>query len=269
MRIYQSPIVAAREVERDLFEMGIDVHPQTMQDKHVANDPGYKTKELQAYGFKINGWQWTPEGEAVFVNYVLTGSAESGPHPTFPSVMGYINQEHEDRVSGQVMNPGNSWRIRPDVWTQFLHEGLFAYTYSERMTPQLLRILQELEEKPESRQGIINLHSNICPSQNLSRVPTGNLHREVTRSADINNMGGAGRVPCSLYYQVMVREGKVDLIYGMRSCDFVTHFPVDIALALRLQAWFADQLKKPTGHFTYFTGSLHAYQKDLKHRGIF
>jgi thymidylate synthase len=268
MRIYANPLEAAREVERDLWEMGLDVHPQTMQDKNVAKDPDYLTKEVQAYGFKIHGWQWDAPGEAVFVNYVLTGKND-GPAEDYSEVMKYIEQEHDDRTSGMAMNPGNSYKLRPKVWDQFLKDGHFAYTYSERMTPQLLRILQELEERPETRQGIINLHSNICPTMGMTRVTTGSLHHVVQRSADMMNMGGGGRIPCSMYYQVMLRNGKVDLIYTMRSCDFLTHFPVDIALALRLQSWFAEHLKKPTGDFTYFTGSLHAYAKDMKHRGIF
>lgn len=269
MRIYNDPVTAAREVERDLFEMGIKVHPQTMQDKRVADNPDYETLELQAYGFKIHGWELEPSDEALFVNYVLTGNAESEPSPSYLDVMGYIEREFEDRTNGNPMNPGNSYKCRRDVWEQFLHEGLFAYTYSERMAPQLLRILQELTERPDTRQGIINLHSNISPSNKLSRVPTGAIHKEVLRSADMENMGGAGRIPCSMYYQVLIRRDKVDLIYTMRSCDFLTHFPVDIALALRLQNWFAEHLNRPVGDFTYFTGSLHAYHKDLKGRGIF
>jgi thymidylate synthase len=72
-----------------------------------------------------------------------------------------------------------------------------------------------------------------------------------------------------MYYQILVRVSKVDLVYTMRSCDFLTHFPVDIFLALLLQDWFANKLNLATGIFTYFVGSLHAYQKDMKLRGIF
>ncbi len=78
-----------------------------------------------------------------------------------------------------------------------------------------------------------------------------------------------GRIPCSLYYQILVRDGKVDLHYAMRSCDFLTHFPVDIALAIRMQHYITERLGRAVGTFSYFTGSLHAYRKDLAVRGIF
>ena len=49
MRIYQNCREAVREVERDLWEMGIDVTTHSMQDKVGQFD----TKELQGYDFKI------------------------------------------------------------------------------------------------------------------------------------------------------------------------------------------------------------------------
>ena len=132
-------------------------------------------------------------------------------------------------------------------------------SYSERMAPQLLRVVDELRARPDTRQAIIDIHSNICPVE----------AEQVTGSADLSNMGGKARIPCSLYYQVMIRERRVDLVYAMRSCDFLVHFPVDLMLAMRLQTWFAKLLDLNVGLFTYFTGSLHAYHKEIKDRGIF
>lgn len=270
MRIYKDPMEAFREVERDLFEMGIDVHPQTMQDKIVATDEDYRTKELQAYGFQIADYRWTPEDEAVSVNYVLTGDFKAAPGEGFDQIMKYIDQEFKDRTCGVAMNPGNSYRERSELWREFMHGGKFAYTYSERMAPQLKRILHELQLRQETRQAIINIHSNIQASNVMWDNPdTGQNVRDVRQGADLVNMGGQSRIPCSMYYQIMRRRNKVDLIYTMRSCDYLTHFPVDIMLALRLQSWFADQLGIESGRFTYFTGSLHGYAKDLKKRGIF
>lgn len=255
MRIYQNPLEAVREVERDLFEMGIRVHPQTMQDKKVADDPDYETKELRGYAFKIVDWQWNIDQEHTVVDYFYKDAAAE-------HVKAYIAQEFVDRVSGTPSNPGNAYKFRQEVWNEFVHSGKFAYTYSERQYLQVKRILTELNEHPDTRQAIITIHSNI----NTDKTVSGNV---TDWSNDAFAMGGAGRVPCSLLYQVMRREGKVDLHYVMRSCDLLTHFPVDIMLALRLQHHFAWRLHNPMGTFTYFTGSLHAYHKDLKVRGIF
>ena len=252
MRIYTDPYEAVRETERVLYEMGIDIHPQTMQDKDVRDDPNYLTKEIRGYGFKITDWDWD---EATIKQMLACYYDKEEAR----RVLAYICTEFQDRVAGRPLNPGNSYLTRTDVWDEFLHDDQFAYTYSERMTPQLNIILEELKANTESRQAIINIHSNICPMG----------HNMVIDSTDLANRGAGGRVPCSMYYQIMVRESKVDLIYTMRSCDFLTHFPVDISIALLLQSWFAHKLKLAIGTFTYFAGSMHAYKKDLGKRGIF
>jgi thymidylate synthase len=161
----------------------------------------------------------------------------------------YILAEHRDRIGMKAVNPGSSYQYREKIWNEFLHDGKFSYTYSERMTYQLRKILSELRQRPETRQAIIEIHNNLN---------------------DLDNMGGIARIPCSLSYQVMIRENKVDLIYTMRSCDLLTHFPIDVCLALLLQDWFVNELSQyTTGTFTIFMGSLHAYKKDLDIRGIF
>ena len=276
MRIYAEPLEAVREVERDLFEMGINVHPQTMQNKVVADDPDYMTKELQAYGFQIQGWRYNVRTAEELVQYIVKDPQRSHQIST------YIEAEFMDRM-GVAANPGDAWKARSTLWTEFMQNGKFAYTYSERMAPQFTRIMRELIEKPDTRQAIINIHSYICPIQDASNLNTQcgielaidsgpnnySIDQSVTSSIDMENMGGGGRIPCSMYYQLLRRNGKLDLIYTMRSCDFLVHFPVDLLLALRLQSYVADQLGIGVGMFTYFTGSLHAYAKNMKERGIF
>jgi len=261
MRIYQNLFEAARETERELFEMGIAVAPQTMQDKNVANDPAYITKEIRGYGFKIVDWAVNMVHIKKVLEYFFKEEKDS--------VFSYILTELRDRTSAKVFNPGHAYLHRQELWKEFLYDGKFAYTYSERMNPQLQTILQELKINPETRQAIINIHSNICPLIDGQVEDTGAEENRVSISADLDNRGGGSRVPCSMYYQIMIREKKVDLIYTMRSCDFLIHFPVDICLALLLQDWFAGKLELKTGVFTYFVGSLHAYQHDMQIRGIF
>lgn len=249
MRIYQNPAEAMRETERELFEMGVSVQVQTCQDKNVRNNLDYLTKEIRGYAFKIVNWVWDINMIKQIMIYFFREKADD--------VLTYILAEFEERVSYRVLNPGTAYLHRKELWQEFLHKGKFAYTYSERMTPQLGIILQELKKNPETRQAIITIHSNICPAD------------VVVTANDLDNIGAGARVPCSMYYQFMIREGRLDLIYAMRSCDFLIHFPIDISIALLLQDWFASQLKLETGTFTWFCGSLHAYQKDLKERGIF
>jgi thymidylate synthase len=262
MRIYRDPYEAMREVERELWEMGIEVPSNTMQDKVVKDDKDYYTKEIRGYSFMISGWRWDEQTVWRILEYFFPED--------WSKVLAYIEQEFNDRLD-TAANPGKSYLHRLDLWQEFLHDGKFAYTYSERIAPQLDTITDELVNNPETRQGIINLHSNICPeiSGQLKHEHNGHTVNRVNVSADLENRGGGGRVPCSLYYQLMIREGALDWIYAMRSCDFLVHFPVDILLALKLQDWAAAHLGVKVGRFTYFVGSLHAYYKDLEKRGIF
>jgi hypothetical protein len=259
MRIFTDIMEAVREVERDLWEMGVNVHPQTMQDKNIATDPDYMTKEVRGYGFKIV----EPDPTTKAIYDVLRYIFDPQGVPVEP-IGKYIDIEHGDRVGGVALNPGNAAKHRSDVWNEFMHDGKFAYTYSERISPQLGRIVSELRTNRETRQAIINIHSNISASNYIDDGT-----HSVLQAADMMNMGGASRIPCSMYYQMMIREGALDLIYTMRSCDFLVHFPIDIILAIKLQCFIAIALQVNVGTFTYFTGSLHAYAKEMKTRGIF
>jgi hypothetical protein len=248
-RIYQDAFEMVREVERDLWEMGINVPVQSMQDKKVDGDPELgMTKELRAYGFSVTNPLARLDD---MVEYIFPKS----------TVLEYCKVELEDRTGGLPLNPGNSWKVRGQVWGEFIHNGTMAYTYSCRMCQQLPVIIKELREKPGTRQAIINIHSNFYESFDPSNpdLPHQDLHR----------IGGVARIPCSMYYQMLRREGKLDLVYTMRSCDLLTHAPVDWWLAVKLQEHIAKALEIPVGSFHYFTGSLHAYAREMKARGIF
>ena len=261
MRIFSNPAEAVKEVERDVYEMGILTHPQTMQDKDVKDDPEYTTKEVRGYSFKINGWDYNFDDILKVIEHFFPDQVDA--------ISLYCLDEIKERLGGVALNPGKAYKWRTEVWDEFLHDGKFAYTYSERIADQVNAVLNELKDRPDTRQGIITIHTNICPMCDGQVADTPAEENEVRISADFVNKGGGGRIPCSMYYQLMIREAKLDLIYTMRSCDLLTHFPIDISLALMTQQWFASRLDLPMGTFTYFTGSLHAYFKDIKNRGVF
>ena len=56
MRIFSNATEAMIEIERELFEMGINNHPSTMQDKVVADNDDFNTKELIGYSFCLTKW---------------------------------------------------------------------------------------------------------------------------------------------------------------------------------------------------------------------
>lgn len=229
MRIYTKADEAFEEIKRDLAEMGIWVHPKTMQDKNVEGDPDYETTELQNYCYTI-----------------LDAKSKDIPNVTQP----WADAEFEERITdpktvGGFINPGKAWKLRDNIWGEFYHNGRFGYSYNELIwnNDQLNKIINRLKEDPDSRQLWISLW-------------------DPTRDPDL--LGGVSRVPCSLGYGLQVREGKLNLHYVMRSCDFSTHFPNDVYLAIKMLEYIASLTGYEVGSFTHTIFSLHVYRKDLK-----
>lgn len=225
MRIFSNFEEALDEIKRDLSEMGTEIHPQTMQDKFIGDNPDYETKELQNYCYTVKD--------------ALKSITQL--HPSLPWAM----IEFSERVSGQAINPGDAYKCREEIWNEFLHNGKFAYTYSERMFNKLGVLINEIKNKPESRQ----------------------LYLNIWEGRDLNFLGGISRVPCSLGYLFQVRNGKLNITYFMRSCDYATHFQNDVFLAVLLLDYMAKATGLEVGNFTHFIGSFHIYRKDSE--GVF
>ena len=238
MRIYKNCKEAVKEVGRDLFEMGIEVQTYSMQDKVVEGDPDFFTQELSPYMFMITDPLLDPES---FMQHIFPEDWEGQ--------LKWCYLEIRERTSDSFLNPGTAWEIRNEVWAEYIHEGTFAYSYNDRIRVQLPRIITELRNKPGTRQAIVNIHSNF--------------------RGDIDKLGGGSRVPCSMHYQFLLRNEKLDLIYVMRSSDYLTHFCNDNWLAIALLGHVCKETGYKPGNYTFTTGSLHAYHKDLKTRGIF
>lgn len=243
MRIYTNAQEMVEEVKRDLAEMGIVVRPATMQDKYVKGNPDYETKELQNYSYCL-----------------LNAKSQDIPGVTQP----WADAEFEERVTDPwerdgggkriliqtpgFINPGEAWKLREEVWSEYMHDGKLAYTYNELLwnNDQLTKIMNRLKKDPDSRQLWISLWN---PDK------------------DPDFLGGVSRVPCSLGYGLQVRDGKLNLHYVMRSCDFVTHFRNDVYLAIKFLEWVAEKTGYPVGDFTHTMFSCHVYNKDIQ--GVF
>ena len=239
MRIYINAEEMIEETKRDLAEMGIVVRPATMQDKYIKGNPDYETRELQNYSYCL-----------------LDAKSQDIPGVIQP----WADAEFEERVTDpwvrcpdgkgypEFINPGKAWELRKEVWTEYLHEGKMAYTYNELIwnNDQVTKVINRLKEDPDSRQLWISLWN---PDK------------------DPDFLGGVSRVPCSLGYGLQVRDGKLNLHYVMRSCDFATHFRNDVYLAIKFLEWVAEKTGYLVGSFTHTIFSLHVYNKDVE--GVF
>lgn len=229
MRIYTNWDECYNEVLRDLAEMGIVVRPKTMQDKNVEGNPDYETKELQNYSYTL----LDPKSQTI------TGVVQP-----------WADAEFKERIDSihYPINPGEAWKLRKDVWSEYIHDGKLAYTYNEMLwnNNQLGKVIDRMLKDPDSRQLWVSLWN---PNK------------------DPDLLGGVSRVPCSLGYGFQVREGKLNMHYVMRSCDFATHFCNDVYLAIKLLEWVSNMTGFPVGNFTHTMFSVHVYNKDIK--GVF
>jgi len=237
-RIFSDHEQAANELRRELKELGITVPISHMQDKWVKGNKDFYTKELIGYSYKVS------QADAKLDEMVKIFYPEE-----CQAIIEYCKLELQDRLCGQSKNPGDAHKSRYSLWEQFLEdEQKFSYTYSERISDpalikdQITKVIEELKESPDSRQGIVQIFNY---------------------SKDHQNIGGKRRIPCSMHYQFLVRNNKVHGIYVMRSNDLLIHFVVDIWLACKIQEYIANELNYKIGSFTYFGGSLHAYAKDF------
>jgi len=226
MRIYQNFKEALPEIKRDLAEMGIKVHPQTYQDKFIGDDPDFETLELQNY------------------IYTVVNPNMNDLEPTQP----WADAEWSERkagIQGEPVNPGEAYKLRKEIWEQFLDEsGRFSYTYGERLSTcdQITRVIDRLRVDRDSRQLFVVIWS----------------HR------DVMMMGGISRIPCTIGYQFQCRKNKINITYLERSADFATHFVNDVYLAKILQTYVAIESGFVPGTFTHWIGSLHIFNKDVK-----
>lgn len=255
-----------------------------------------RAKLLKAPSVPVNSWQSmkAPQPMPEVLNFSFSldlpnslhvGDYQEAFRPNLPWADDHFRQE---RVSGEPINPGTTWRQWPYARSADTHrrEGevdpQFDHSYAERYWPK---------KAGQSPDGRVGGQSGIPPKfchQGI-RFPYGDLNDLVdllgqdplTRQAylpvwfpeDLAAAVDSKRVPCTLGYHFIRREDRLHCVYPMRSCDFVRHFRDDVYLTVRLQLWiliacrykFPDTWKTVTpGTFTMHITSLHMFESDRK-----
>lgn len=239
MRVFENAYELMSEIRREVYEFGNIVKPKSMQNKNIEGDINYETKEILNYSYCLQ----TLDKEEYLFNGTQTDQEETKK---------WAIAEFNERLNPGRLNPGNAWLMRKEVWEEFLNEdGRFDYTYSERMNADhaLERVIDELDRNPDTRQGIIPMWEPMI---------------------DQERIGGIKRVPCSMYYQAILRDNQLHLIYNQRSADVVTHFGNDVWLAWHLKEFITQCLRSRnsknaglrSGYLFHNIASLHSYRKD-------
>lgn len=242
MRIYKTIYDALNETARDIRVRGITTECKSYQDKKLKGKERF-VKELIGVDFKID--KPTLDRDKA-IEYMFKDKDEC------QKIINYCKQEIKDRCSGQPLNPGNSYKIRSDMWNKFLEgNGKFSYQYAERLwtNDQFRNVISCLKNDSGTRQAVLSVWN---PDKDM----------------DSNKLGGGNRIPCSLNYQFVIRNDRLHCIYSMRSNDFFGHHVIDLYCASGLMEYIVKELKKTypklkVGTLSYMCASLHAFTWDI------
>lgn len=174
-----------------------------------------------------------------------------------------------ERISGKPFNPPPSherWPFNQNKNDEFREEEKFSHTYPERFWPKHANI-----------EGTTNLGRRIFTPHVGIRFQYGDLadlvnllRRDLyTRQAYLpvffpEDTGAVydQRVPCTIGYHFIYREGGLHCIYYIRSCDYLRHFNDDVYMAGRLTQTICNELNIGTGSLTMHITSFHIFAGD-------
>lgn len=251
MRIYSNCEELMSEMGRDLWEMGKIVKPKIYQNKVIEGNDDFVTKEL------------------ICEQYCLTSLKGVDYLFAFTQCKNWAEAEFAERINPGLINPGDAYQLRLEMWQQFLVNGRFDYSYGERINqevrfngevlPLIKAIAKQLATDPDTRKAILPIYG---------------VYREVSEESyafDIDRMDGSARIPCSMYFDFLLRDGKLNICYHQRSSDFVQHFGNDVYLAWNLMEYMVTLINEmgkseedavTPGYLYHTIDSLHAYKKD-------
>lgn len=201
-------------------------------------------KSRNGDSFEIIGWSGTLlDTQGSFLT--VPGRAMS---PTYAAAefLWYLSAEEDVSL---IANYAPSYR-------KYAEEGRWAYgAYGPRIQQvtvidngnvtrynQLLESMLFLQKSPETRQCVVSIWRN-SDLQVANRTPKKDM-------------------PCTLTWQFIVRNGRLNMVVNMRSNDVWLGMPYDIFVNTCFQRMLAAELGLGCGTYTHHVGSMHLYTKD-------
>lgn len=196
-----------------------------------------------------------------------------------------------ERVGGEPLNPSPSeqwWPFRKksadgDTNKDHKSEGeAFSHTYPERMWPKLANGGERGVDGIDGleRWGIRFQLGDLQDVVNqLVKSPfTRQAYLPIWFPEDTGAVHGK-RVPCTLGYHFIIRNGKLDISYFMRSTDLLRHYQDDVYMAMRLAQWVVSRINEEydrrdwgyflpdgeqleVGNLIFHTANMHIFEGD-------
>jgi Thymidylate synthase len=217
-----------------IMDHGEEVEVGEWQSQDVRDKPHMVSRELRHVRFELHSLPVTVERLQQVIK------------PNLP----WAEDHFQERVSGEPLNPPPS-----EAWWPFAVQGnqehkngqQFSHTYPERFWPKRAGYAAgqffRFDEKV-SRSGIRYRYGDLADVvAQLTKNPlTRQAYLPVWFPEDTGAVAGQ-RVPCTLGYRFLLRNGKCDVTYDIRSCDLLRHMPDDVYMACRLLQWVVGKLQ--------------------------
>lgn len=220
-------------------DVSYEVRGARWQSIDVSDKPEMRMREILNHCFSV----------------VLDNRAMSLAEDIRPNLP-WVEDHFKERVGGAPLNPGKQWRNWPWALAADKHrventgfENMFSHTYMERYWP---KFANDLGHELAGSQQYINPRRGVRYEYgDLDDVVNHLLGDPLSRQAylpvwfpeDTGVVHGQ-RVPCSLGYHWILRNGYLHTTYYIRSCDFVRHFRDDLYLSVCLTQWMLERLRE-------------------------
>lgn len=169
----------------------------------------------------------------------------------------WANVHFKERVQGFPSNPDPSHKMWARTTDNYkMDEAKFSHTYSERLWPS------KLYKGIRFNVGDLNSIVNIFRTEPDTRQ----AYMPMFMHEDLNASLLGERVPCSLGWHFIIRNGKMDCMYPMRSCDAMRHLHNDLYFANKLVMWIikkAELKDVVPGNLHFIATSLHCFKQDI------
>lgn len=270
MRTYGSFGSAISAISNAMEHLSYPVHTDRWQGVDISKKPEMQMYELLNYSFQV------PLG-----SYETLPQLRLDVRPNLPWADDHFEQE---RVSGQPINPGETWKTWPwgNSADKFRTEGeQFNHSYAERYWPKYAGYTEGGKLNDGTHTFLAEPHRGIrYEYADLNDVINHLVKDPLSRQAYMpvwfpEDGSHDDRKPCSIGYHFILRNGYFHIVYQLRSCDFFRHFRDDVYLTVRLHNWVLSEVVKRStensmwrralsGMYVMHITSLHVFKNDYR-----
>lgn len=172
----------------------------------------------------------------------------------------WAENHFQERVGGKAINPGvehANWPYHAGQVNLHQNGGKYDHNYMERFWPT------DIKEGFHGYRFMVGDLDDVV-TQLKNDPGTRQAYLPIFFPEDTGATQGQ-RVPCTLGYHFILRDGLLHMTYNMRSCEIYRHFTNDVYMAVRLAewvAWHAFGEDATIGQLTMNIVSLHGFVGD-------